>query len=265
MIQRFVIVMIVLAPDENPYLIFESLNAKGQPLTQADLRKELSVHACGKSRRATHSIRRTLATHGRYARRRASRLYVALHLTKDGTFVRQNSIYEAIKSRLSNLASTEQVIDVLADMHTYSTFYARLIDTKHEPDVGVRTRLLRLHRWEISTALPFLLALYHDYEHGEVSAGEFCDVLDAIESFLVRRTFCDIPSNILNRMFIGIYKNLDRTDVVGSLKTHLAARRWPDDRSFRMVGIAMVYIKAGHGVVMCWNQLSNAFSAIMSQ
>lgn len=31
------IVSIVLSPDDNPYLVFESLNAKGQPLTQADL------------------------------------------------------------------------------------------------------------------------------------------------------------------------------------------------------------------------------------
>ncbi|PJF38474.1 MAG: DUF262 domain-containing protein, partial [Phototrophicales bacterium] len=37
LVQQFMVVSIVLAKDENPYLIFESLNAKGQPLTQADL------------------------------------------------------------------------------------------------------------------------------------------------------------------------------------------------------------------------------------
>ena len=31
------IVSIVLDPDDNPYLVFESLNAKGRPLTQSDL------------------------------------------------------------------------------------------------------------------------------------------------------------------------------------------------------------------------------------
>ena len=31
------LVSIVLSPDDNPYLVFESLNAKGQPLTEADL------------------------------------------------------------------------------------------------------------------------------------------------------------------------------------------------------------------------------------
>ena len=31
------IVSIVLDNDDNPYLVFESLNAKGRPLTQADL------------------------------------------------------------------------------------------------------------------------------------------------------------------------------------------------------------------------------------
>ena len=31
------VVSIVLDADDNPYLVFESLNAKGRPLTQADL------------------------------------------------------------------------------------------------------------------------------------------------------------------------------------------------------------------------------------
>lgn len=34
---HLVLVSIVLDKDDNPYLIFESLNAKGRPLTQADL------------------------------------------------------------------------------------------------------------------------------------------------------------------------------------------------------------------------------------
>ena len=34
---HLVLVSIVLDKDDNPYLIFESLNAKGRPLTQADV------------------------------------------------------------------------------------------------------------------------------------------------------------------------------------------------------------------------------------
>ena len=37
LVQEIMVVNIVLDKEENPYLIFESLNAKGEPLTQADL------------------------------------------------------------------------------------------------------------------------------------------------------------------------------------------------------------------------------------
>ena len=43
-----VLVSIVLDPDDNPHLIFESLNAKGEPLTQADLIRNfffMRIHA----------------------------------------------------------------------------------------------------------------------------------------------------------------------------------------------------------------------------
>ena len=231
-VRQFIVVMIVLAKDENPYLIFESLNAKGQPLTQADLVRNylfMRISDPEEQRIAYQELWRPMEK----TLENELPNFMWRYLTKDGTFVRQGSIYEAIKERLSTLASSEEVIDVLSDMHTYAEYFARLIGKAKEPNLEVRRRLDRLNRWEINTALPFLLALYRDFAREDVSVLELCDVLDAIESFLVRRTFCDIPSNILNRMFIGLYRNLDGTDIVGSLHAHLAARRWPTDDEFR--------------------------------
>lgn len=154
------------------------------------------------------------------------------YLTKDGTFVRQGAIYEAVKNRLTKLPTSGQVVDVLMDMHIYAGYYKRLIDPSHEPDPHIRRRLHRLNRWEIKTAYPFLLALYDDYERGNLTASGMCHILDTIESFVIRRFFCRIPTNALNRIFIGLYKSLDQDDIVAATRANLIARRWPTNEQF---------------------------------
>lgn len=231
LVQQFVVVSIVLAKDENPYVIFESLNAKGQPLTQADLVRNylfMRINDPDEEEIAYndlwHPMEQDLGPE--------ITNFLWRYLTKDGAFVRQSNIYEEIKNRLSILVTADEVVDVLVDMHTFATYYRRLIDPTHEPHPGIRRRLRRLNRWEIKTSYPFLLALYHDYARNYLSAEQFCAIIDSIESFVVRRFFARRPTNTLNRIFIGLYNSLDGSDVVTSTQSELLARDWPNDTKF---------------------------------
>lgn len=231
LVQRFVVVSIVLAKDENPYLIFESLNAKGQPLTQADLvRNFLFMQIDDPAEQSLaykelwHPIELDLED--------GLTDFLWRYLTKDGAFVRQGSIYEAIKSKLTNLPGTRRVVDELSDMHTYAGYYKRLVDPESEPNEAIRLRLLRLNRWEVKTSYPFLLALYHDFATRAITVEEFCEVLDTIESYVVRRFFCRVPTNALNRIFIGLNRLVDRDNLVASVQRELLVRNWPADELF---------------------------------
>ena len=75
-------------------------------------------------------------------------------------------------------------------------------------------------------------SIFRDYCEGQISTDEFCQVIDMVESFVVRRTFCRIPTNELNRLFISLYRQLDRGDLVSSLRAVLSQRRWPTDEEF---------------------------------
>lgn len=231
LVQQFVVVSIVLARDENPYLIFESLNAKGQPLTQADLvRNYLFMRIDDPEEQSLayndlwHPIEIELGEE--------LTNFIWRYLTKDGTFVRQGSIYEAVKNRLASLPTTSKVIDFLMDMRIYAGYYKRMIDPASEPNDKIRRRLLRINRWEINTAYPFLLALYDDYERGSLDADGMRQVLDTIESFVIRRFFCRVPTNALNRIFIALYKSLEKENIVEETRTQLLARGWPSDEQF---------------------------------
>lgn len=230
LVQQLALVSIVLHREENPYNIFESLNAKGQPLTQADLVRNYFLMRVENERDQTvayqdywRPMERSLG--------KALTDFMWRYINKDGAFVRQNLIYDEFKKRLA-LKSPSEVVDVLLDMHTYSEYYHKLIDPAQEPDPEISRRLSRINRWEIKTAYPFLLCLYSDYEHHRLSRDDMTKALSMIESFVVRRFFCGVTTNILNRLFISLYRTLDTDNLVSSMQEQLLARRWPSDEEF---------------------------------
>jgi uncharacterized protein with ParB-like and HNH nuclease domain len=225
------VVSIVLDTTENPYVIFESLNAKGEPLTQADLvRNYLFMRIPDEQEQEVayddywlpmqKSLERSLTD------------YIWRYLSKDGATVRQTSVYQTFKDRLQRLTTPKQVIDVLMEIHTYAEYYRRIIDPVQEPEPALQRRFDRLIKWEVATAHPFLLALYHDYACKRISLNDFCRVIDAIESFVVRRFFCGIPTNTLNSLFVAMYPSVDVDDIIDTTHSFLLARSWPNDEQF---------------------------------
>ena len=230
MLQRLVVVSIVMDRNENPYRIFESLNGKGQPLTQADLVRNyvfMRISNIDEQNVAYKELWQPMETN----LDKELTNFFWRYLTKDGTFVRQNMIYDAVKNRLSGLGASG-VIDELLTMRQYADYYLRLIQPKHEPNPQIRRRLQRLNLWEINTAYPFLLNIYDDYEHRRISLPDMCEVLDAIESYTVRRFFCRVPTNMLNRLFIALYRSVDPANIVASTQEQMLQRSWPTDQEF---------------------------------
>lgn len=230
LMQRIVMVSIVLDKDENPYLIFESLNAKGEPLTQADLVRNYILMRIADEHEQEIAYRDFWLPIQRTLENELTN-FLWRYLLKDGTFIRQNAIYDTIKWKLSKL-SPKQVIDFLVDLHTYSTYYLKLFSPEKETNTVISQKLVRLNRWEVKTAYPFLLNLYHDYQRNKISSDDFCQILDNVESFVVRRFFCRYPTSTLNKIFIALYNTIDLDKYVESLNEELIRRQWPSTAEF---------------------------------
>jgi hypothetical protein len=233
LIQQIVVVSIVLDREENPYLIFESLNAKGEPLTQADLVRNyilMRIRDTGDQEVAYRDF--WLPMQESLGNELTN--FIWRYLNKDGTFasfVRLTSIYDEVKQKLTKKASNKAE-DLLVDMHTYSLYYQRLINPDMEKNKEISLRLKRLNRWEIKTVYPFLLNVYNDYSEERLSSLQFCQILDIIESFVLRRFFCRVPTNALNKIFIGLNNSIDKSDYIESMKLELLQRDWPSDTRF---------------------------------
>ena len=236
------IVSIVLDRDDNPYLVFESLNATGKPLTQADLIRNfffLKIHSDQQDEmhaRYWEPIEKSLD--------RRLTDFIRHYLMKKGVFVRGDSVYFTLKERLG----AGDAPDLLADLARSGAFYARLLRPEEEADPGLRSALGRLNRLDVTTAYPFLLHCYDEVQVGTLTTAGMAEIVGLLENFIVRRFVCNVPTNQLNKLFPPLYnqiKAVGYTDLVEGVRHVLPSKGYPGDPEFRARVMAAKLYGAG--------------------
>jgi uncharacterized protein with ParB-like and HNH nuclease domain len=233
------VVMINLGDADDPYLIFESLNFKGEPLTQADLvrnyllmRFRHSMSTGGEQERVYSKYWRPLENDLGANLTEFLRHYAM----KDGDDIKQGGIYAAIKARLKNMGSPDAVEAEVQHMHRFGHFYARILQPELEPAPTVRARLETIKDLRVTTSYPLLLRLFDARETGTIVDTELERCLGLIESFVVRRAVCGVPTNALNKLFLQWAKNFPAADhstwLQSSMSSGGGGRRYPTDAEF---------------------------------
>lgn len=233
-LMRLELVSITLDEDDNEYRIFESLNGKGTPLSQADLIRNYFFMRIPAEDHETayHELwlpMQELLTDSRLED------FFRYELMSYGSFVRQSDVYHEWKKRLARKTASE-LVDELLTLSMHSRMFHRIIEPEYEPHPAIRRGLTRLNRWGGQTTYPFILHVYREYERRTVAADGFAQILQFIESFLVRRMFCGVPTNALNRLFLRLPEQLPQdVDIVEGTRLTLSepTRRWPGDEDFR--------------------------------
>lgn len=230
-VERLAVVSITLGSDDNPYLVFESLNAKGERLTQADLIRNfffLKIHSDQQDE--MHSLywlpmQETLGQH----LTEFIRHYLIGH---DGSFLRGDSVYFRLKERLGG----GDAVMLLQTLHQAAQHYGRLLNPRREPNRELSESLAALQRLDVTTAYPFLLRCYDDMQTGKLGADEFSSIVQVVENYVVRRFVCFVPTNQFNKIFPGLYNQIKREahpSILVGLRSILAGRGYPKDVEFR--------------------------------
>ncbi len=224
---------VVLSADDDPYLVFESLNAKGRPLTQADLIRNyffMRIHTDVQE-----------SVYAQYWQPMQDLLndnlteFIRHYLTKSGIEVKQSDIYFEIKNRIN----TNDALSYLKDLCIFSEYYSRLLKPEREPKEIIRKYLCRLNRLEVATVYPFLLNCYDDWMKNRITEQEFVSVLQVIENFILRRFVCNIPTQGLNKVFTFLYSQVRKGTELASdnfverLRLTLQNLNYPKDAEFR--------------------------------
>ncbi len=226
---RFSVVSIVLDHDDNPHLVFESLNAKGRQLTQADLIRNyffMRIHVDNQE-----------DIYSQYWQPMQEGLQDNLtecirhYMMRDGSLVKQGDVYFTLKDRVE----TKDALRSLSEIVQFAEYYQKLINPELETDTRIRKYLKRLNRLEVTTTYPFLLNCYQDYTLGHLSANDFLEILRILENFIVRRYVCNLPTSQYNKIFPFLYgwaKN-NPSNFVDGVRAELQRRDYPKDNLFR--------------------------------
>jgi len=236
MLSKFSVVDIRLENEDDPYLIFESLNAKGIPLTQADLVRNYLFMRLNPNKQ--QNVYDKIWFPMQENLQESLEDFIRHYLAMDGNVPNYNKIYARFKEIADKKAKSEEdVIDIMEELLNYSKYYYILLYPENESEEKLKRYFEKLDRLEVTTSYPLLLKLYDDYANKKLSIDDFAECLQVIETYIVRRAVCGIPTNVLNKYFPTIYNSLDQTNVVHSLKNKLksgtGARRMPDDDEFK--------------------------------
>lgn len=224
------LVSITLEQDENPHLVFESLNAKGKALSQADLIRNyffMKIH-----------VDRQEEIYAQYWEPMQDTLCESLtecirhYLMKDGVEVKKDQVYFTLKDKIN----PKNALESLQDLTKFADYYQKLIDPSQEKNSSISSCLIRLKRLDVTTIYPFLLNCYNDYVKGEFSVDGFVEILKILENFIIRRFVCNLPTNSLNKMFPSLYGQIKQKidiDFMEGLKYVLTGKKYPRDEDFK--------------------------------
>jgi predicted transport protein len=226
--------------EDDPQLIFESMNSTGKELSQADLIRNyilMRLEHEAQTRLYDRYWRPMELEFGQEAYGNHFDAFMRHFLTvKTGNIPKQGEVYEAFKvhARL-NEVDLEGVEEVVQDIRTYARHYCAIALAK-ESDPELNAAFQDLRELSVDVAFPLLLELYQDYKDSRLSRDELLECVRLVEAYVFRRAICSIPTNSLNKTFATFGKSLRKEQYSASLKAHFlslpAYRRFPTDDEF---------------------------------
>lgn len=227
--------------EDNPQLIFESMNSTGKELSQADLIRNfvlMGLEPSLQTRLYNHYWRPMETDFGQDADAIHFDPFMRHYLTfRTGEIPRKDGIYAAFKAfsfdEANNGRSTEEV---LSEVRKSAAFYCAMALPGREPDADLSDAFKDLRELKVEVAYPFLLELYQDYKQELLSKSDFLEVLRWVEAYVFRRAICWLPTNGLNVIFSQIGRTLKKNNYLESIKANFllmqSYRRFPTDAEF---------------------------------
>lgn len=242
------LVVIDLGEEDDAQLIFETLNARGTPLLPSDLVKNHLFHKAQTQGKALDPLYakywksfdddagywRKLLGRG-HARRARIDTFLQHYLTlKLRDEVAAGHLYTVFRDHVMD-GGRRDPEEHLASLARYAQVY-RSFD--HLP-TGSREEVFfaRLDALNLTSADPFLMDLFIVLKEDRT---QLIQILEDVESFLVRRMVCQLNTRGYNRLFIDLLVALhgDEARPVDRVRSFLLSSqaenaRWPPDEEFR--------------------------------
>ena len=235
---KLIVVDVALSRDQdNPQLIFESMNSTGRELSQADLIRNFALMGLPhehQTRLYSEYWRPMEVAFGQEGYTRHFDSFMRHYLTmKTGEIPNIGKVYGEFKDYARKQGAN--IDTLLADLHKFAGYYCAM-ELGAEKDSRLATAFADLRALKANVTYPFLLELYDRYAEKKLSAVELESAVRLVESYVFRRAVCDIPTNSMNRTFQSFARTLQEDSYLESIHAQFqrmpSYRRFPKDEEF---------------------------------
>lgn len=215
-LKKLIFISVVLDQEDNPQLIFESLNSTGLELNKNDLIRNYILmgldtkHQNELYENYWYEIEQEFKNNGWFFDE-----FIRYYLSfESGRLPKRADVYKEFKNHAN---SFENIDDLVKDVHKFAGYFACIIFGKEE-DPELRDAFDSLAELDFNVTLPFLLSAYDDYQNSldnpdiNLTRDEFIRIVKYVESYCLRRSICDIPTNSMNKTFARLSKEINKQD-----------------------------------------------------
>lgn len=203
-IKKLEIINIRLDDDDDPQLIFESLNSTGLGLSEADkIRNYLLMSLNDEEQEKLYTnYWNPIEKFTEYDPSPFVRDYLTM---KKGKIGRIDKIYFIFKE----YAEDEKIgrEHLLEEMHHFAKIYGQMIDAAIGTE-RINRKLRQLRTLDSTVAYPFFMAFFDYARKTKMTEDEIYKVLNIIETYWARRIICTLPSSTLNKIFATLHRDI---------------------------------------------------------
>lgn len=257
------VINIRLDMEDNPQLIFESLNSTGLDLSEGDKIRNFILMGLPSKEQEDYYEKywNKIEVCTRYDVSAFTRDYLSV---KQQAIPQQKKIYTNFKDFVElGEIKTESL---LTEMLVYAKRYQILLEGNSGNTV-LDACIDRLNRLETTVTRPYFLEVLRLYDENKLALAQVTDIFLTIENYLFRRTMCDLPTNALNKIFLMLHREIVRYDgtednYVAKLKYALLSKkeraRFPDDEEFQTAFVERpVYLMNSKNKIYILERLEN--------
>ncbi|OOQ26847.1 DUF262 domain-containing protein [Helicobacter pylori] len=215
--------------EDDPQVVFESINATGVQLKGLDLIRNYLM--MGENSDNQNRLYNTYWVPleewlGERDLNDFIKTYLRIYF-EDKLKKEEREVYYALKAHHRDNFS-DDIQGLMSDMREYGRIYQIFLDRDHyflgrgDPQqlANLRLRIKDLVKIKFGVAKPFILRCARDFEEGKLDYENFCEILQILISYFVRRSVCGDSTPTLTRVLYSLYRQLENVSA-DALKRYL--------------------------------------------
>ncbi|GAA9921702.1 DUF262 domain-containing protein [Helicobacter pylori] len=216
--------------EDDPQVVFESINATGVQLKGLDLIRNYLMMG-ENSENQKHLYETYWVPLENWLDEKDLNNFIKTYLRiyfEDKVKEGEHEVYYTLKAHhRENFPNDIQ--GLMSDMREYGRIYQIFLDRDHyflergdsQQLANLRLCIKDLVKIKFGVAKPFILRCARDFEEGKLDYENFYEILQILISYFVRRSVCGNSTAILNKILYSLYRQLEENVSADALKRYL--------------------------------------------